>query len=214
VSRPPLRVLLADDHPVVLEGLAALLAGAGMAVVATARTGEEAVALHARHRPDVTLLDLRMPAGGGVEAIRRIRAADPSARLLVLTTFDTDEEVFRAVEAGAAGYLLKTAPPEELTRAIADVAAGRRVIPPAIAARLADRVAGSELTPRELEVLAAVARGEGNREIARRLAITEGTVKGHVSNVLDKLGVRSRTQAVTAALARGLVRLGRRRPPE
>jgi DNA-binding NarL/FixJ family response regulator len=210
VTRLPIRVLVADDHPVVLEGLAAILrAEEGVEVAATAGGGEEAIALYARERPDVVLLDLRMPDRDGLEVIAALRGADPGARILVLTSFDDDEDVYRALAAGAAGYLLKDAPPAELVRALTTVAAGGRAIPPAVAARLADRLGVSELTPRELEVLAAMARGDGNREIARRLKIGEGTVKGHVSNVLSKLGVETRTQAVAAALSRGLVRLGR-----
>ena len=210
-----IKVLLVDDHTIVRQGLRVLLeAEPDITMVGEAETGRQAVQMTRKLRPDVVVMDISMPMLNGLEATRQILKEMPATRVLILSSYSDDEYVHQMTQAGAAGYLLKTAPPEELTRAIADVAAGRRVIPPAIAARLADRVAGSELTPRELEVLAAVARGEGNREIARRLAITEGTVKGHVSNVLDKLGVRSRTQAVTAALARGLVRLGRRRPPE
>ena len=206
MSGAPLRLLLADDHAVVLEGLAALLgAMGGFEIVGKASDAAEAVALHARLRPDVAILDLRMGGTHGIDAIRDIRRTAPHARILVLTTFDTEEEVFGALQAGAAGYLLKSASPQALAAAIRDVAAGLRALPPAVAARLAERVAASDLTPRELEVLAGAARGERNRDIARRLGVTVGTVKGHLYNVFDKLGVKSRTQAVVEALARGLV---------
>lgn len=207
----PIRLLLVDDHPVVLEGLAALLDGEGnLSVVATARTAEQALALFEAHRPDVTVLDLRLGDDDGVDVLRRIRAKDPRARVLVLSTFDTDQDVHGAVEAGAAGYLLKTAPPEVLIDAIRRVASGLRVLPQELVERLESRLEISQLTAREQEVLEQVVSGAGNREVAERLTIREATVKEHLSHIYAKLGVTSRTQAISEALSRGLVRLSRR----
>jgi two-component system NarL family response regulator len=210
MSPPPVRVLVADDHPVVLEGLAAILRAAKETeLVAAVGGGDEAIELYRRERPDVVLVDLRMPGRSGVEVIGAVRSIDPSARLLVLTTFDHDEDVYQALAAGAAGYLLKGTPPAELVQAIVSVAGGARVVPPEIAARLINRISGNELTPRELEVLEQLARGASNRQVAQRFSITEGTVKGHVTNILSKLGVESRTQAIAEAISRGLVRTER-----
>lgn len=209
-KRARLRILLADDHPVVLEGLAALLdRQPDFEVAGRAGGGEEAVALFRRlaPKPDVTLVDLRMGAMGGVEAIEAIRAIDRDARVLVLTTFDGDEDVFRAVAAGAKGYLLKDAPPETVFEAIRAAARGERVLPPGIAARLAERSASPGLSPRETEVLSLVSRGLANKEIAAKLFISEGTVKTHVDHVLEKLGASDRTHAVRIAIERGILKL-------
>lgn len=208
----PIRLLLVDDHPVLLQGLASLLGPAeGFAVVAMAATAREAVAAHRRERPDVTVLDLRLGEEDGIEVVRAVKARDPDARFLVLSTFDSEAAVRGAVAAGAAGYLLKTAPPEQLIGAIRAVHSGLRYLPSGLAALLDRPTAIWELTPRERAVLEAAAHGDANREIARRLAITEGTVKGYLVNIFAKLGVESRTQAIAKAIAKGLVDPGRPR---
>ncbi len=207
-GRPTIRVLVADDHPVVREGLAAiLLRQPDMAVVAEAESGERACALCSTQRPDVVLMDLRMPGMGGVAATRWIGERVPACHVLVLTTFDGDEEIYQALKAGARGYLLKNASREELLAAIRGVHAGKRWIPPAVADKLALRVSGSQLSSREVEVLSLVAAGNSNKRIARRLGITEGTVKGHVNSILGKLAADDRTGAVTSAVRRGILRL-------
>ncbi len=204
----PIRVLLADDHPVVREGLAALLnRRPDTTVIGEVANGQEAVDFFRRAQPDVTLMDLRMPIMGGVEAIHAIRAEFPAARIIVLTTYDGDEDIYRALQAGAQGYLLKDAPREELLAAVRAVHDGQKCIPAALAAKLAERVFSPELTAREREVLALIVAGHSNREIGEALVVSEGTVKAHVNSILGKLGVNDRTQAVTAALRRGLVRL-------
>ena len=202
----PIDVVIADDHPVVRMGLAAVVGDrSGMRVVAEAATGDEAVGLALRHRPDVLLMDLRMPGMGGVEAIRRIRSVWPGARVVVLTTYDGDEDVYRALQAGARAYLLKDTPRAELLDAIEAVHRGQQRIPPAVAAKLAERVAAPALTERELDVLRLIVAGRSNKEIGAALHIGEGTVKFHVNNLLAKLGVGDRTRAATTALRRGLV---------
>ena len=204
----PIRILIADDHAVVREGLAALIGRrADMLVVAEAENGRRAVELARTHRPDVILMDLRMPEMGGVEAIGLIRAEQPQARVIVLTTYDGDEDIFRALQAGARAYLLKDTPRDELIDAIRAVHGGQKRLPPEVAAKLAERVTAEPLTPRELEVLAGLARGQSNKEIGAALSIAEGTVKVHVNSLLGKLGVADRTQAVLEGLRRGLVRL-------
>lgn len=203
-----IRVLIVDDHPVVREGLAAMInRRPDMEVVAEAVNGREAVELCRRHRPDVTLMDLRMPVMGGVEATQAIRREFSEARIIVLTTYDGDQDIYRALQAGARAYLLKDAPREELLEAIRAVHAGQRHLPPLVAGRLADHLAGNDLTAREQEVLELIAAGKSNREIGADLSITESTVKVHVNNILGKLGVHDRTQAVTTALQRGIVHL-------
>jgi two-component system NarL family response regulator len=204
-----IRILIADDHPVVREGVAAMIERRpDMTVVAEAATGREAVAAYRAAQPDVVLMDLRMPEMTGVEAIGAIRGEFPGARIIVLTTYDGDEDIYRGLQAGARAYLLKDAPRDELLDAIRAVHAGQSRIPPAVAARLAERVlAGPQLTARELEVLRGIVAGRSNKEIGAALSIGEGTVKAHVNNILGKLGVNDRTQAVTTALQRGIVHL-------
>jgi two-component system NarL family response regulator len=178
-----------------------------MTVVAQARSGEEAIELFRRVRPDVTLMDLRMPGMGGVEAIRALRREFPDSRLIVLTTYDGDGDIYRALEAGAQAYLLKDMLCDEILAAIRAVHAGQRRIPAAVGTRLAERMTGLDLSEREQHVLELVATGKSNKAIAAALEITEATVKGHMTNILGKLGVTDRTQAVIAALRRGLVHL-------
>jgi len=200
--------MVVDDQAVVRQGFVALInTVADMEVVAEGINGKEAVELYRQHKPDVTLIDLRMPIMGGVEAITTIRRESPDARLIVLTTFDGDEDIYRSLQAGAKGYLLKDMFFEELETAIRAVHAGSRRIPAAIAERLAERMAGSDLTARELEVLELIVRGQSNKEIGATLKISEATVKSHINSVLSKLGVTDRTQAATTALQRGLVHL-------
>lgn len=203
-----IRVLIADDHAVVRDGLAAMLSRRReFDVVGEAGDGEQAVTQALAVRPDVCLMDLQMPGLGGVGAIERIRAAWPQARILVLTTFDGDEDIFRALQAGAAGYLLKDTPRDEILAAIEAVHGGSRVIPPAIAIKLAERMTAEPLSPRELEVLTRIKAGRSNKEIGADLGISEGTVKAHVNSLLGKLGAADRTQAVTIALQRGILHL-------
>jgi DNA-binding NarL/FixJ family response regulator len=203
-----IRILIADDHPVVRTGLRALLATeADMCVVAEAVDGAEAVALNVEHQPDVTLMDLRMPRMDGVAAIRAILAARPGARVLAVTTYDGDTDIYRALDAGACGYLIKDMLGREVAGAVRAAAAGRRVIPPAVAERLAEFTPRVDLTAREVEVLRLVAKGLRNKEIARVIGRTEGTVKAHLKNVHEKLGVEDRTEAVTLALQRGIIHL-------
>ena len=205
------RVLIVDDHPVVRDGLRGMLEGDDeLSVVGEAVDGDEAVRLVAQLEPDVVLMDLRMPRTDGVEATGRIVAVHPHVRVLVLTTYDTETDVLRAVEAGASGYLLKDAPVHELRRAVRATAAGETVLAPAAAARLVrqTRVPAAEvLTARELEVLELVARGATNRDVGRALHVSEATVKSHLIHAFTKLGVSDRTAAVTTALERGLLHL-------
>lgn len=202
------RVLIADDHALMRNGVANLLnQEADLEVVAEAADGEAAVEAFARHLPDVTLVDLRMPRLEGVEVVRRIREAHPGARLIILTTYDTDEDIDRALQAGARAYLLKDVSAEDLLACIRAVLRGETYVAPAVAARLAERGARVQLTPRELGVLRELAVGRANKEIAAGLGISEGTVKVHLAHLFDKLGVSSRTEAIAVAVRRGLVRL-------
>lgn len=207
-AREKIKVLVVDDHFVVRMGVTTLINTQNdMTVVAEGANGQQAVELFRAHHPDVTLIDLRMPVMGGVEAIAAIRGEHPEARIIVLTTYDGDEDIYRAFQAGARAYLLKDMHHDEMLGAIRAVHQGQRFIPPAIANRLADRMPRSELTSREMEVLRLIVKGMSNKEIAQALSIAEGTVKIHVNNVLGKLGVNDRTKAATTALQRGIVHL-------
>ena len=204
----PITILTADDHPLIREGLAAVLrAESGLQVVAEAANGEEAIEAYARLRPDIVLMDLRMPVMDGLTATRAILADDPNARIIVLTTYDGDEDIHRALSAGARGYLLKDMMRTDLLGVIRAVHRGQRGIPAPVAARLAEHTPRIGLTPRELEVLRLVADGLSNAEVAGRIGRTEGTVKVHLKNILQKLEVKDRTEAVTTALRRGFIRL-------
>ena len=208
MTKETIRVLVVEDHNVVRQGLVALLNMVeGIQVVGEAADGEEAIAQYRKHNPDVTLIDLRLPKLGGVEVIQRVRANAPQARFVVLTTYDGDEDIYRALKSGAKAYLLKGMTTEELIATIREVHAGRSHIPPAIAERLAERMGTEDLTPRESEVLEQIVSGKSNKEIATELAISEATVKTHINTLLSKLGVTDRTQAATAAIRRGIVPL-------
>jgi DNA-binding NarL/FixJ family response regulator len=203
-----IRILIVDDHPIMRVGISALLASSKeMEVVAQAGSGEEAVKLHALHHPDITLMDLRLPGISGVDTIRRIRIQSPKARFIVLTTYEGDEDIYQAMEAGASGYLVKGMPQEMLVNAVKRVHAGGRYLPPPVSQALTSRTRDSNLSNREREVLALLASGKSNREIAVQLGITEATVKCHVSVILMRLNASDRTQAVVTALQRGLIHI-------
>lgn len=207
-ANSPITILTADDHPLIREGLVAVLhAEAGLQVVAEAANGEEAIEAYVRLRPDIVLMDLKMPVMDGLAATRAILAEDPEARIIVLTTYDGDEDVHRALSAGARGYLLKDMMRTELIGVIRAVHRGHRGIPAPVAAHLAEHTPRIGLTPRELEVLRLVADGLSNAQVAVRIGRTEGTVKVHLKNILQKLDVHDRTEAVTTALRRGFIRL-------
>ncbi len=202
----PIRILVVEDHHVVRQGLVALIETVeDMQVVGEACDGRQAVELFRRHCPDITVMDLRLPNMTGVEAIIEIRRDFPAARIIVLTTYDGDEDIYRALQGGARGYLLKDMSGDDLMDAIRTVHAGRSRIPPEIAQRLADRLGGPDLTARELDVLKLIVAGKSNKEISRQLFISEATVKTHINSLLGKLGVSDRTQAATTALQRGIV---------
>lgn len=201
-----IRILVADDHHIVRSGLAASLGlEDDFEIVGEAESGTQAIALFPKTNPDVVLMDLRMADGGGIESTSALRAKEPGARVIIYTTFDGDEDVYRAVQAGARGYLLKSAPRTELLAAIRTVAAGERYLPPELAKRLAERVAGPDVSEREIEVLRLISAGKSNKEIGSALHIAEDTVKRHVSNILTKLGVSDRAQAATEAIRRGFL---------
>jgi DNA-binding NarL/FixJ family response regulator len=203
-----LRILIADDHTTVLAGLSSIIGmQADMVVVAEAENGQRAVELWHQHKPDVTLLDLRMPLLNGVAVINEICQQEASAKFIILTTYDTDNEIYSAIKAGAKGYLLKDERREVLLDCIRKVSRGEICIPPALVEKLATGMRGEALTSREIEVLTLLARGRSNKEIAAKLFISETTVKGHLRNVFTKLNVLSRTEATSIALRRGLIQL-------
>jgi two-component system, NarL family, response regulator len=207
-AKEKIRILIADDHAIVRSGIAAIIGfQPDMEIAGEAENGKQAVELFQKLRPDVGLLDLRMPEMDGAAAIKLIRRDYPHAALIVLTTFDGDEDIFRALKAGAKSYLLKDTPREELLEAIRAVYAGRKFVTPEIALKLADRIAGNDLTPRELQILQGIGGGLANKEIARSLNISEGTVKIHVNNIFSKLNVADRTQAALTAIKRGILKL-------
>ena len=209
MSEPQIKLLVVEDHHIVRQGLVALLnAVSDMAVVADASDANAGIELFRKHQPDVTLMDLRLPGGiGGAEAVAKIRTEFPNARIIVLTTFDGDEDIYRALQAGARGYLLKGMFGDDLLDAIRAVHTGKTRIPPVVAERLAARMGGSELTGREMAVLELIVAGKSNKEIGGDLSISEATVKTHINNLLSKMNVTDRTQAATAAIQRGLVHL-------
>jgi DNA-binding NarL/FixJ family response regulator len=208
MNENPIRILLVDDHPLLRQGIAALAADeTDMKLVAEAANGREALELFRKHRPDVTLMDLQMPEMNGLDAMEAIRNEFPEARFIVLTTYTGDVQVSRALKAGARAYLLKSLLRKELLDTIRAVHAGQKRIPAEIAATLADHAADDELTARETQVLRLIAAGNSNKRIADQLSITEETVKGHVKNILSKLGANDRTHAVTLGLKRGILEL-------
>ncbi len=203
-----IRIIVIDDQAVVRQGFVSLIGTVpDMEVVAQGTNGQEAIDLYNEYKPDVMLIDLRMPVLSGVEAISAIRKTSPGARMIVLTTYDGDEDIYRSLQAGAQGYLLKDVFFEDLETAIRRVHSGSKQIPEKVAVRLAERLSGLELTGRELEVLEQIVAGKSNKEIGIHLKISEATVKSHINNILSKLGVSDRTQAATTALQRGLVHL-------
>jgi DNA-binding NarL/FixJ family response regulator len=205
---PRIRVLTVDDHPLLREGIAALVnSQPDMELVAQAASGRDGVREFAQHRPDVTLMDLRLPDMSGIDTMIAIRADHPDARILVLTTFDGDVEIQRALQAGARGYLLKSMPPGEMVAAIRQVHRGQKRIPPEIASHIAEHMGEQALTAREVEVLRHIAEGNRNRDIAERLFISEETVKVHVKHLMEKLGASDRTQAVAIGIRRGIIQL-------
>jgi len=204
----PIRVLTVDDHAILRQGIAALVNGeSDMKLVAEASDGQEAVDKFRLHRPDVTLMDLQMPALNGIEAIIGIRSEFPDARVIVLTTYRGDVQVSRALKAGARAYILKAHVRRELLDTIRAVHAGQKRIPPEVAAELAEHATDEDLTPREIDVLRLIATGKANKEIATQLSIAEDTVKSHVTSILAKLGANDRTHAVTIGLKRGIIEL-------
>ncbi|MFN0167787.1 MAG: response regulator [Bryobacteraceae bacterium] len=209
MSGPPIRVMFVDDHPMLRAGLSVTIeCEDDMTAVAEAATGEDAVELYREQHPDVVLMDLKLPGMSGVEAIKAIRLLDRQARVIVLTTFDGDEDIYRSLRAGARGYLLKDLLRKELINAIRAVHAGQTYYSPVVAARLAERLPRHELSLRETEILRLVAEGKSNKEIAGQIGLSDGTVRIHLSHIFEKLGVHDRTQAAMQAVQRGIVKLG------
>jgi two-component system NarL family response regulator len=208
MSSKQIRVLVADDHPMIRAGLAATInVEPDMNVIASAADGSDAANLYREHRPDVALIDLKMPVMDGVESIQSILEFDPDAKIVVLSTYQGDEDIFRSLKAGAKTYLLKDMLADELVRAIRDVARGGRPIPPAVSQKLAERVLHTPLTPRELDVLRLIAKGLRNKEIAAALSIADQTAQGHVKSILEKFNVHDRTEAIAVAARRGIIHL-------
>jgi DNA-binding NarL/FixJ family response regulator len=203
-----IRILCVDDHPLMREGIAAVIRNEpDMQLVAEAASGREAIATFREHRPDVTLMDLRLPDIGGIDAMIAIRSDFPDARVIMLTTFEGDAEIQRALEAGAQGYMLKSMPRKQLVEMVRRVHGGRKQIPPEVAAQLAEHLGSEPLSKREIEVLEKIAEGNRNSDIAGLLFISEETVKGHIKHIMEKLGAGDRTEAVAIAIRRGIIQL-------